>query len=431
MSSSALPDVSRRGFLLSGLAGVSLAALPGAASRAAADLPIGGPLPTVKPIWSQRAYEAFGVCCHPNFGQTGYQYTADWVTALALTGASYFRGMYAHQLPATTATTGLARDHGLAWGMTVCPDLSFSDAQLVSRIRHIARNAADVCHYVEGVNEPNHVRGGGSPPADWVKRTVAKQKVIWQTVRSEPSLAHVKVVGPALHAVEGTESQYRALRDAGVVRYMEYAGLHRYHGGRYPDHLLDQRLAWVKKYWGGKPVWITETGYTNALARDAGHNPVPEDVSAAYAPSALLEAVDRSCQVTWYELLDDPDGLVMKDEIESNFGMYAAETGAGPPWRPKPVVAVMKAFLARLEDPGPTYNPPRIGLRISSDADDLRSTVVAKRDGTATLHLRRATNCWDPVAQERTLVLPVPVLVETANGVRTVAVDHNVQSVPL
>jgi len=32
---------------------------------------------------------------------------------------------------------------------------------------------------IEGVNEPNHERSGGSPPADWPERTVAIQKIIW------------------------------------------------------------------------------------------------------------------------------------------------------------------------------------------------------------------------------------------------------------
>ncbi len=435
MSEPTTSALSRRGFLLAGAAGASAPLLPAALGE-------GGPsgwvplshaataLPRVRPIWSQRAYEAFGVCSHPNFGKSVYKYTSQWMAALAGTRASYFRGMYSHGITATRTTTRLARDHGISWGMTVCPTLAYKDADLVRRLRHIADNAADICLYVEGVNEPNYVRGGGSPPADWPQRTVAKQKLIWQAVKADPRLSHVKVVGPSLQAVVGKENHYKALRDAGIVRYMDYAGIHRYHGGRYPDHLIDERLAWIDRYWGGKPTWITETGYTNALARKRGHNPVPEDVSAAYAPSALLEAVDRGCKVTWFELLDDPDPGA-KDEIESNFGMFAIKDGMAPPWRAKPVVATMRSFLGRLEDPGPAYDPPSIGLRVTSQVDDVRRTVVARRDGSVTLHLRRATNCWHPVDQKRISVKTVPVRVETAKGTRTVWVDHRVTSIGL
>jgi hypothetical protein len=431
-----MPDasnLSRRGLLLAGLAGAAAPVVTprsgGGAWRAGAV----SALPLVQPIASQRAYEAFGVCAHPHFDQSGYKYTRDWMSALASVGARYFRGLYAHQHFANRTTTELARENGIKWGATVCPDLFFPDSDLAGRIRHIASNAADVCLFIEGVNEPNNVRGWGSPPPpDWPQRTVAKQRVIWETVRSEPRLSHVHVVGPSLHASLSTESDHRRLRDAGLVRYMDFAGLHRYPGGRYPDHLLDQRLSWIKRYWSGKPAWITETGYTNALhhREKEGHAPVPEDVSAVYAPAALLEALDRGCKVSWYELLDDPDPLA-KDDIESNFGMFATAFEDAPPWRAKPVVSTMRAFLARLDDPGPPYRPARIGLRVSSEAKDVRATVTGRRDGAVTLHVRRAANCWDPAARQRIPVAPVPVVVETARGSMTLVVDHNVQSIPL
>ena len=65
----------------------------------------------VKPISSRRAYRAFGVCSHPNFGTTVYKNTTDWMDALAKTGASYFRGLYAEGITATKTTTASARAH--------------------------------------------------------------------------------------------------------------------------------------------------------------------------------------------------------------------------------------------------------------------------------------------------------------------------------
>ncbi len=389
----------------------------------------GSALPAVKPLWSQRVAEAFGVCSHPNFGKTVYKNTTDWMSALADTGATYFRGLYSHRLKATKTTIKGARRHGIKWGMTICPeDWSTSDQQLRDRVNHIADNAADICLYVEGVNEPNHERSGGRPPRDWVARTVHVQKVIWDAVKGNPRLKHVKIVGPSLHAVAATESDYKALGAAGLTKYMDYAGLHRYHGGRYPDHLIDERLAWIDKYWDGKPTWVTETGYTNATGSRSGHPPVPEDVSAVYAPSAVLEAVDRDCKVAWYELLDDPD-IGSKNNIESNFGMYSVGTGATSAWRPKPVVGVMNEFLSELKDEGDAYDPPEMGLKVTTRADDVRSTLVAKRDGTATLYVRRATNCWDTKRQQRIPVEEVSVIIESDKGTKRVRVDHEVQAV--
>lgn len=436
--------ISRRGFLVAGVAGASAAAVPSLASAGSSTLhtttnpngptspagAAGTALPPVRPISSRRAHHAFGVCSHPNFGNAVYKNTDAWMEALAKTGATYFRGLYADGLSATKATTAAARKHGIEWGATVCPeDWSLSDAGLIRRINDIAENAADICLFVEGVNEPNHERDGSKAPSDWVQRTVQKQRIIWNTVRGDSRLDHVKVVGPSLHAVAATEADYQALGDAGLARYMNFAGLHRYPGGRYPNYLLDERLTWIQRHWSGKRTWITETGYTNSLASRSGHAPVPEDISARYAPSAVLEAIDRDCKVCWYELLDDPDARA-KDVVESNFGMYEAES-LQPPFRAKPVVGVMRAFLDGLRDDGPWYTPEEIPLKITSVAKDVRSTVIGRRDGSVSVYLRRSIPCWDIKTDKRITVPLVDVTIETATGSQKVKVDDEVRAVRL
>jgi hypothetical protein len=240
----------------------------------------------------------------------------------------------------------------------------------------------------------------------------------------------VKVLGPSLQAVKATENDYRILGDLGLAQYMDYHAIHRYPGGHYPNVLLDTNVTWANRHLSGRPVWITETGYTNCLAYTSGHKPVPEDVAAVYAPSALLEAVDRGCKVSWYELLDDVDPGA-KDAIESNFGMFATGSGMAPPWRAKPVVWAMRSFLSQLKDPGPAYEPPALGLGITSQVGDVQGTVMGKRDGSVTVHLRRATDCWNTTTQQRIHVGEVPVVLTTSRGSRTVLVDHRVRSVQL
>lgn len=418
--------LSRRSLLAAGVSGGAAAVAPGlilGRSDAA--------LPTVQPLWSHKVHSAFGVNALPNHLRSGYQYTRQWMAALDATNASYFRGLYAHELSATRNVVSLARQHGLKWGMTAAESLSYSDDAIRARIKHIATNAADVCLYIEGVNEPNYIRGTGGTPTDWKRRTVAKQSVIWRAVKSYASLSHVSVVGPSLQDVRATETDYRDLANMGLLQYMDRSGIHRYPGGRYPDYQLDETLAMLRRTWPGKAVWISETGYSNALATTGGHNPVPEDVSADYGPSTLLEAAARGCNVVWFELLDDPDPGA-KDITEANLGMYAT-IGAtmGPSWRAKPVVARMASFLGSLRDPGTTYTPPRIALQVSSASGDVRSTVTAKRNGSVTVHVRRATECWDPLRRQRISVAGVPVTIRTATSTRTVTVNHRVSSITL
>ena len=425
----ALPELSRRRLLGAGFAGLSATAVPAAIGWGPS--PAAAALPTVRPISSQAAYSALGVCVMPNHLSTPYRYTSQWVAAVAQTGATYFRGMYAHELSSTMAdVTRAARSHDVKWGMLVCPDLSYSDSALVAKIKHIATNAADRCLYVEGINEPNYVRSTGAIPPDWVRRTVAKQRVIWQTVKGDSRLSHVKVLGPKLQAVVGTESHYQALGAAGLAQYMDIAALPCYPSGLYPYQMLDQRLAWVRRYWGGKPAWISETGYNNALAATRGHPPVPEDVAAIYAPSLLLEAMDHGCRgVALFELLDSPN--TAKTDVEANFGFFAMQGGQAPPWRAKPIVSSVRSLLNGLEDPGPAYTPASIALGVTSSAGDVRSTVTAKRNGSATVHLRRSKNCWYAGRKSRIAVPEVAVKIQTAQSTRTVMVGSHVRSFSL
>jgi hypothetical protein len=91
----------------------------------------------------------------------------------------------------------------------------------------------------------------------------------------------------------------------------------------------------------------------------------------------------------------------------------------------------MRSFLSDLKDEGPAYDPPHIRLRVISPATDVRSTVLAKRDGSVAIYLRRAVACWDPFQQERIVVEEVPVVIASDGGSRLLGVDHRVQSLLL
>lgn len=415
--------LTRRGLLA---AGVGATLMQGCRSEVAEE----PPLPLVQPTWSEEAARRFGVNAHPNFLQTGYRNTREWLSALARLDAGSFRGLYAPELPSNALAVATARELGLRWGMRVSTGIDEPAEIVRQRVAHIAERAADRCLYIEGLNEPNYVRGGGNPSTDWVRRTVVQQSVIWEAVRREPALADVTVLGPSLQAAVATDDDYEQLTEEGITEYFDAAAVHVYPGGHQPAHGMAERLAQVRDAWPDRPVWVTETGYTNATASDSGHPPVPEEVAGDYAPSALLEAVDRDYHVTWYELLDDPDAGE-PDQTEHHFGLLATRDGAGPPWREKPAAVALRMLLGALRDPGPTYTPARVPLRVTTDTADVRWTALGKRDGTVTVYLRRAVDCWDPATARPVEVEPVEVLVSSSSGGHKVDVDHRVLPVLL
>lgn len=413
------PYASRRIALLGAAAGAGVLAAPGPAAAA---------LPLVRPMSSAAVVGAFGVNARPNFLRSGYRCYKQWMGAIADMGATSFRGLYAPGLPRTLEVVAEARRLGLTWDMVVVQGRGTSSEKIRRTLRHIAANAADVCSSVKGLNEPNYDRGTG-PVANWETDTLRIQRVIWDTVQADPRLAGVTVVGPTLQDNTAVRADYQRLADRGLLRTMDVGAIHRYPGGSYPDHLMDDRLSMLRRTWPGKPIWIAETGYTNAVASRSGPRAVPESVAAAYGPSALLEAVDRGCRTAFFEMLDDPDAGA-KDHPEANFGLFATRTGDGPPWRAKPIVASLRTLLTSLADPGPAHTPAPIRFRVSGSSD-LRATLTAKRDGTVTAHVRRARDCYDSSARRAIAVPSVRAKLETAGGVRYIEVDHRVTSVRL
>lgn len=426
-SNYARAGLTRRGLLAAGGFGAAAAVLPFAPAVAADARPY--VLPYVRPKPSHVVYGSFGINAHPNHLKSSYKHTREWIAAVGDIGASYIRGRYAEGLSATRTVVSELRRRRIKWGMSVPSELTSSDADLRRCIADIAARAADVCLYVEGPNEPNYNRSSGTVPTDWKQRTLAKQRLLWETVRSYASLSHVKVLGPSLRAVSATSSDYRWFASNNLPTYMDYGACHSYPGGWYPDWTFDENADPVKALLG-KPVWITETGYHNAAHNTATNAKwTPEDVVGVYAPSAILEAADRGYNTIWYELLDDVDAG--NDNVEDNLGLMAMQSGDAPPWRQKPAARSLKNFLAGLRDPGPGYLPAPVQLTVSPTVSDMRWTLLSKRDGSTTLYLRRSDPCWNPFDERRLNVSEERALISTATGTKTVWVGSEVVAVPL
>ncbi|MEO8105737.1 MAG: hypothetical protein ABI720_00325 [Actinomycetes bacterium] len=355
----------------------------------------------VVPVHSDLIYQSYGVCTHPNFNTTVYADTGAWIDRLATLDVRYFRGLYAEGLESVAQTVSEARSLGLGWVATVTPpDWTQSTTALNSRLAHIRDNAADVIIAIEGVNEPNNIRGGGSPPADWAEQTLDVQKAIYEFVKTE--MPSTQVIGPSLHATVPTAyADHLRLGSLGVQNYFDYAGLHRYFGGRYPDYLVDERLGWINEAYGDVPTWVTETGYTNAMATPDGHLPVPEEVSAAYAPITVLEFFTRGCQSIRYELLDDPDPD--NADIESSFGLWRTPSLDSATWTEKPEADVMRTFLASLKDPGRPFTPEPVRLKVGAPAN-VRWLLTGTRTGVLNLLLWQAAQIFDPESQQSVTV---------------------------
>jgi hypothetical protein len=420
-----------------GLATAYYAQRPPSGKREVAPEP---PLPQVMTLSSQAVHDSYGVCAHPTFQTKVYKHVDAWMARLAELGVAYFRGNFDQANPGVRNAVSAARRYGVKWVMIVVPEDSNTPtkqtvAATQTTVQYIARNCADVCMAIEGLNEPNHNRGGAATVSGWETVALNHQQAIWQTARAHQQLDGVPIIGPSLHDTEAARNggaHYKLLERSGIARYQDYLGMHRYPSGGVPTDGLDGRLQYVYGAFGPQyPVWITEWGYHNALDTTAGHKPTSEEAAATYGPRGLLQFAERGIPLVRYELLDDPD--TTQAEHESHFGLYGVKSVAGDPattWRTKPEAEAMKRLLRSLKDPGGSYVPGPVGLSVTGTSD-VRYVVTRKRNGEATVHLWRELSVWDPKGEKALRAAATDVVVEDRIGARTVVVDAEVTSLGL
>jgi TAT (twin-arginine translocation) pathway signal sequence len=417
-------SLSRRGFLAGAAAATAVPVLGGWSPASAATS-------AVTPVWSETLRRSYGVCVHPNATKTGYGFVNDWAGYVGGINAGYIRGKYTPSLKQTQVAIDRCRALGLKWLMSVIPeDWSITDAQLKASLAHIRDHAADICIGIEGINEPNSNRDGSPLRTDWAAATVRLQRIIKEFCAATPSMSHVVVVGPSLClSVDRPYDDFVALANAGVVQFMDYAGIHSYPAGLKPDNQVDTRLGWVRSAWGSLPTWVSETGYNTAINSPLrGPRSVPGDIAAVYGPRSVLEYFSRGAKAARYELLDDPNpGL---DVPEYNYGLLKA-TGIDPStWVPKPEFATMQAFLGSLRDSATAYQPAPVQLQVVAPTS-VSWTLVGRSDGSSTLLAYQNVSAYNAVKRLRVTVVPVDVTITDRIGTRVVKVGAEVTSIPL
>jgi len=374
-------------------------------------------LPSVDVIWGETLRRQYGVAAHVNFQTSVYQNVGagGWIDMLSDMNGYYFRSLYSQSLSNNPTAISRARTKNVKWLMTVATsDFTMSGSEIRQRIQHIAANAADVCVAVEGINEPNNTND-----ANWADKTVSAQAAIFDEVTSTPALSHVIVIGPSLHAtINSAQQDHITLGNKGIQNYFHQAGLHRYSGARAPNYLIDERLGWIATYWDHPPVWVTETGYTNAVNESVGQTPINEGGSDKYAIRNVTEYLARPAvsHVTRYEFLDDPNPA--KDDSESNFGLVRTDVvGNTSGWTFKPEYSTMQDFLGTLKDTAGSYAPPPIPLQVTAGANEIDYIVTKTTTGHNFLWVWRPdTTVWNISTLANISVPSIPVTYTTQLG---------------
>ncbi len=294
---------------------------------------------------------------------------------------------------------------GIDFNLLTSLETPYNDATDYSKLDDVVSWTDGAVTSFEGINEPDLQGISG-----WVNLTRDAQKKLYGTVRGNPALKDVKVLGP---------SPVWKAKDLGdLSRYMDYGNTHPYPGGKMPtgsEYGQSTQTSMVKasRNSGVKPVMFTETGYHNALKTDNDHAPTSEAATAKYLPRMLLAHFNMGVPRTYlYELIDSKSKGRSTDP-EASFGLLRNDGSEKPAFR------AVENLIDLLEDSG-TFTPGALNFSLSGSADDVHQTLLQKRDGTFYLALWSAKESWDRDSREDVRVNAQNVTVTLGSDVKNV-----------
>ena len=279
---------------------------------------------------------------------------------------------------------------GLRFSLITSMDTSYGKATDYTQLRSVYAWLDGAVDDFEGINEPDLQTIPGGGPDTWIGVTQAAQKKLWDTVKGDPSLAKVAVLGPSITSLNGALGKIGDLSP-----WVDDGNGHPYPGGFCPacgtfyGMSVDTFAPDEAKVFGTRPMVMTETGYTNAIgAGPGGNRPVSEKAAAKYLPRLLFEFFNRGIVRTYpYEFLDEkPDPA--RADIEQNFGLVRNDGSV------KPAYVAVARLIALLADPGPDFTPTPLDLTITAPKE-VHHTLLQTRDGTYVLVLWNEVNSWD------------------------------------
>lgn len=372
--------------------------------------------------------DSVGVAAHWSFLDTPYARTAEVADLIADCGIRHVRS------EASADAARLLAERGLS--STFLVDVDVRRPRDVANQLEVIRPLVDEGGVVavEGPNEPDlfWVEGDlsyqGLPFPNGV---LAWQEELFGTVRSDPQLRDLTVIGPSFGQTYwggGHPFEPGSLADVVDVGNFHpypsgnpyapqqtYAGIAEYYRhSDFPSVALDRHPINLDTYrppFGDKPMMVTETGYSTWRLGQS------EAVQARYLPRLYLENYRLGIVRTYmYEFVDefpDPTG----QDREWHFGMLRHDLSAKPSYH-----AVRDLLRAVRGDDGAVA--VRIPVKLTAvpaagyDATALHHVALARSAGKAAVLLWHEVSANDLSPLERTPPEPLRTVDQPPVGVR-------------
>ncbi|WP_035695565.1 hypothetical protein [Bradyrhizobium liaoningense] len=330
---------------------------------------------------------SIGVNTHAGFGWTGYNNLALMADSLEYIGVTHLRDAMGTSPAAQPVVEGLAAA-GYKFDFLVSSALPQSGTvglqNYIASLQKFATSYSGSISAIEGLNEANHqpfsYNGSSSLTA-----AAQFQSVLYQAVNANATLASIPVYNLSL-AYNDPQGYSQLGNMSGSV---DYANAHAYVStGLNPSNSIAATLSAVTSAAPGKPIVITETGYTTQ--NNTQYLGVNETVQAKSILNTLVVAYKAGVSATYLYELFDRDSSAANTNPEANFGLFNSDG------TPKLAATAIHNLTTILADDGKGGQQPTdpLNYTLSNMPATGNSMVLGKSNGAYELVLWAEPKLW-------------------------------------
>lgn len=348
---------------------------------------------------------SIGVNTHAAFGWTDYNNLAMMTDDLKYLGVTHLRDALATSPAAQPVVDGLAAA-GYKFDLLVSSALPAQGAtglqNYVASLEKFLASHPGSISAIEGLNEANNqpfsYDGSSSLTA-----AAQFQSALYQAVKADGALSSIPVFNLSL-AYNDAQGYSELGNMSGSV---DYANAHAYVStGSAPASSLAATLSAVETAAPGKPVVITETGYTTQA--DTQYVGVDETVQAKSILNTLVDAYKAGVSSTYLYELFDRNSSTGDSNPENKYGLFHSDG------TPKLAATAIHNLTSILADDGTGGDQPTAALNytLSNMPDSGSSMVLGKSNGAYELVVWAEPKLWNDANDS-----------ELSNPTQTVTVD--------
>ena len=348
---------------------------------------------------------SIGVNTHAGFGWTGYNNLAMMIDDLEYLGVTNLRDAMGTSPAAQPVVEGLAAA-GYKFDFLVSsalPQMGTTGLQkYIASLEKFAASHPGSISAIEGLNEANHqpfsYNGSSSLTA-----AAQFQSALYQAVNANAALGSIPVYNLSL--AYNDPQGYSQLGD--MSGSVDFANAHAYVSTSLTTgSSISATLSAVMTAAPGKPVVITETGYTTQA--NTQYLGVNETVQAKSILNTLVDAYKAGVSATYLYELFDRDSSAGNTNPEANFGLFNSDG------TPKLAATAIHNLTTILADDGKGGQQPTdpLNYTLSNMPASGNSMVLGKSNGAYELVVWAEPKLWNDATDT-----------EVTNSAQTVTVD--------